>query len=263
MWGSALLIGLLVLAGCAAPEGMTRKDYFGFRNHVPEQQRESLRAEAPLQETPAESRLSRSWNAPLACPYTVIVPEWGYADWYAPWYGVPGCCAGYGTWCWHVHGWYSSGWRCYYGYRRCTPPVVVVVPAEVVRPAVRSVRTFGPQRGSVEQWREERENAGSTGGGGRRRLQGEQGAPTQSATRAEPVAGHETAAEQARTSQGGRRRLAESSESGEEEVVVRTGKRSSEDGGRAGGERIRQGSLSGSKDLESSGGGRSRPKRRD
>ncbi len=262
MWGSALLIGLLVLAGCAAPEGMTRQGYFGFRNHVPEQQRESLRAEAPLQETPAESRLSRSWNAPLACPYTVIVPEWGYADWYAPWYGVPGCCAGYGTWCWHVHGWYSSGWRCYYGYRRCAPPVVVVVPAEVVRPAVWSVRTFGPQRGSVEQWREERESAGSTGGG-RRRLQGEQGAPTQSATRAEPVAGHETAAEQPRTSQGGRRRLAESSESGEEEVVVRTEKRSSEDGGRAGGGRVRQGSLSGSKDLEPSGAGRSRPKRRD
>ncbi len=262
MWRSALLIGLLVLAGCAAPEGMTRQDYFGFRNHVPEQQRESLRAEAPLQETPAESRLSRPWNAPLACPYTVVVPEWGYVDWYAPWYGVPGCCSGYEMWCWRAHGWYASGWR-YYSSRCYPPPVVVVVPAEVVRPAVRSVRTFGPQRGSVEQWREERESAGNTGGGGRHRLQGEQGAPTQSTAHAEPVAGHEAAAEQARTPQGGRRRLAKPSESGEG-VVVRTEKRSSEDSGRAGGERVRQGSSPGSnKDLGASGGGRSRPKRRD
>jgi len=260
MWRSALLVGLLALAGCAAPRGATHLDYFGFRNHIPEQQKEPPQAETPSQETSAELRASRSWNAPPACPYTVVVPEWGYVDWYAPWYGVPRCCSEYAVWCWRAHGWYASGWR-YYSSRCYPPPVVVVVPAEVVRPAVRSVRTFGPQRGSVEQWREERESAGSTGGGGRRRLQSEQSTPAQSTTRAEPIAEQGTAAKPAEVPQGGRRRLAKPAESGEG-VVVRTEKQSAANGGRARGKGVRQESLPGSKD-EFSGGGRSRPKRRD
>ena len=262
MWRSALLVGLLVLAGCATPEGMMRRDYFGFRNHVPEREEPSPAVEEPARGVPMESRASRPWSAPPTCSYTVVVPEWGYADWYAPWYGVLGCCAGYEAWCWHAHGWYSWGWRCY-GYRRCAPRVVVVVPTEVVRPAVRSVRTFGPQRGSVEQWREERESAGSAGAGGRRRMQAEQGTPAQGTVRAQPVEAESATAKQVEQPQGGRRRGVKRSESNAG-VEVRTEKRTTEDGGRSRDGRRRQESLQGSSGpAEPSGGGRSRAQRPD
>ncbi|MCS7177307.1 MAG: hypothetical protein NZ960_06825 [Candidatus Kapabacteria bacterium] len=153
MWAVVSVAAGVLILGCATPSG-TYRDYFGFRNTPLERQKlDSLEVAA----SPVRSS-ERSTTTYVVVPETyVVVPDWAYADWYAPWQpSVYYCRPVYYRW---------GYWR-YYPWYWYAPPVVVVVPADrVPEPPVR-VRTFGPSRGSVESIRA---IPVGEGGGGRSR----------------------------------------------------------------------------------------------